>query len=172
MNLRKLTMSSLLLSIGMILRYIAPPILFGMKPDIALGMMFIAILLADDYKITLIVGLAAGLLAAATTNFPGGQIPNVIDKLITCNIVYFIILTLKKILNHQILIGIVSLLGTVISGTIFLASASVIVGLPGGASFTTLFLTVVLPATLVNTIACMFLYNAVYLANKRIAHLK
>ena len=171
MNLRKLIMSSLLLAIGMVLHYIAPPILFGMKPDILLSMMFIAILLADgDYKITLIVGLAAGLLTAATTTFPGGQIPNIIDKLVTCNIVYLIIVASKKILNHQILMIIVSILGTILSGSIFLGSALVLVGLPGGASFTALFLAVVIPATLVNTLACMFLYNAAYLANKRLAH--
>lgn len=169
MNLRKLIMSSLLLAIGMVLHYIAPPILFGMKPDILLSMMFIAIILADDYKTTLVIGLAAGLLSAATTTFPGGQIPNIIDKLITCNLVFVMIKASKKILNHQIQMLIISLAGTIISGSVFLGSALVIVGLPGGASFTALFLAVVLPATLVNTIACVFLYNAAYLANKRVA---
>jgi hypothetical protein len=169
MNLRKLILSSLLLAIGLILHQIAPPLLFGMKPDILLSMMFIAILLADDYKMTLIIGLAAGVLSAMTTTFPFGQIPNVIDKLITCNLVYLIIKSTKKVMNHQIQTLIVSLVGTVISGTVFLGSALILAGLPGGASFTALFLAVVLPATLVNTIACVFLYNAAYAANKRLA---
>lgn len=170
MNLRKLILSSLLLAIGLVLHQIAPPILFGMKPDILLSMMFIAILLVDDYKTTLLVGLAAGILTAATTTFPGGQIPNVIDKLITCNLIYLFIKATKKVLNHQVQMFIASLVGTVISGTVFLGSALILVGLPGGNSFTALFLAVVLPATLVNTIACMFLYNAAYLANKRMAN--
>lgn len=170
MNLRKIILSSLLLAIGMVLHQIAPPLLFGMKPDILLSMMFIAIVLVDDYKVTLLVGLAAGVLTAATTTFPMGQIPNIIDKLITCNVVYFILKATKKILNHQIQMFVVSLVGTLISGTVFLGSALILVGLPGGASFTALFLAVVLPATLVNTIACIFLYNAAYLANKRITN--
>lgn len=170
MNLRKLILSSLLLAIGLVLHQIVPPLLFGMKPDILLSMMFIAILLADDYKTTLIIGLAAGLISAATTNFPMGQLPNIIDKLVTCNLVYLIIISTKKILNHQIKTLIVSVVGTIISGTVFLGSALILVGLPGGASFTALFLAVVIPATLVNTIACIFLYNAAYLANKRIAN--
>lgn len=170
MNLRKIILSSLLLAIGMVLHQIAPPLLFGMKPDILLSMMFIAIVLVDDYKVTLLVGLAAGVLTAATTTFPMGQIPNVIDKLITCYVVYLILKATKKILNHQIQMFVVSLVGTLISGTVFLGSALILVGLPGGASFTPLFLAVVLPATLVNTIACIFLYNAAYLANKRITN--
>lgn len=170
MNLRKLILSSLLLAIGLVLHQIAPPILFGMKPDILLSMMFIAILLVDDYKTTLVIGLAAGLISAATTTFPFGQIPNIIDKLITCNLVYLLIKSTKKMLNHEIQAIMVSLVGTIISGTIFLGSALILAGLPGGASFTALFLAVVLPATLVNTIACVFLYNAAYLANKRITN--
>jgi hypothetical protein len=133
-------------------------------------MMFIAIALSDDYKTTLVVGLAAGVLTAATTTFPGGQIPNVIDKLITCNAVFLMFKVSKKLLNHQVQMVIVSLVGTLISGAVFLGSAAFIVGLPGGASFTALMLAVVVPATLVNTVACVFLYNAAYLASKRLSN--
>lgn len=167
MNLRKIITSSLLLAIGLVLHQIAPPILFGMKPDIFLSMMFIAILINKDYKMTLIIGLATGILTAATTTFPGGQIPNIVDKLITCNCVY-IMFKLTSKLNNQAKMFIISIAGTLISGTVFLGTASLLFGLPGSASFSTLMLAVVVPATLVNTIACLILYNAIDLAMKRI----
>lgn len=163
MNLKRLVTSSLLLAIGLVLHQVTPPILFGMKPDILLSMMFIAIVLNKDYKMALLVGLAAGILTAATTNFPGGQIPNIIDKLITCNFVYLMIKLTDK-LNNQVKMAIISLIGTLISGTVFLGTAALLFGLPGNASFSSLMLLVVVPATLVNTIACLILYNAASLA--------
>lgn len=108
MNLRKLILSSLLLAIGMVLHQIVPPFLFGMKPDFLLSTMFIAIALSDDYKLTLLIGLSAGILTAATTTFPGGQMPNIIDKLITCNLVYLLLKAIKDRFNNQIKISIIS----------------------------------------------------------------
>lgn len=167
MNLRKIITSSILLAVGVVLHQITPPLLFGMKPDIFLSMMFIAILLNKDYKMTLIVGLATGILTAATTTFPGGQIPNIVDKFITCNCVYLMFKLTSK-LNNQAKMFIISLVGTLISGTVFLGTAALLFGLPGSASFSTLMLVVVVPATLVNTIACLILYNAIDLSMKRI----
>lgn len=167
MNLRKLILSSLLLAIGMVLHQIVPPFLFGMKPDFLLSTMFIAIALSDDYKLALLIGLAAGILTAATTTFPGGQVPNIIDKLITSNLVYFMLKAIKDKLNNQIKISIISVLGTLISGTAFLGSAFVIAGLPG--PFFALMLAVVVPATLFNLGACVILYNTANLAMKRVS---
>ena len=59
-------------------------------------------------------------------------------------------------------------IGTLISGTIFLLSAQLIVGLP--APFIALFLTVVLPATIINLVAGIFLYKVVEISMKRIAY--
>lgn len=166
MNLRKLILCSLLLAMGLVLHQLVPPILFGMKPDFLLSMMFIALALSDDYKLTLIIGLTAGVLTAATTTFPGGQIPNMIDKFITCNLVYLILKASNNKINHQAKMFLISLLGTFTSGVIFLYSASIIVGLPG--SFTALMIAVVLPAALFNIIASMILYNSAYLVLKKI----
>jgi len=166
MNLRKTILSSLLLAIGLVLHQLVPPFLFGMKPDFLLSMMFIAIILADDYRLTIIIGLAAGILTAATTTFPGGQIPNIIDKFITCNIVYFILKLLKNNSNSQIKIIIISLIGTLASGGIFLGTAFILVGLPG--PFLALVMAVVLPAALFNMITSMILYNISYSASKNI----
>ena len=169
MNLRKIIISSLLLAMGLIIHQLTPPILFGMKPDILLSMMFIAILLNKDYKMTILVGLAAGILTAVTTTFPGGQIPNIVDKLITANCVYLMFKLTDKF-NNQIKMFIISFIGTLISGTVFLSTAALLFGLPGSASLSTLMLVVVCPATIVNTIACLILYNAVELALKRISY--
>jgi hypothetical protein len=166
MNLRKTILSSLLLAIGLVLHQLVPPFLFGMKPDFLLSMMFIAIILSDDYRLTIIIGLAAGILTAATTTFPGGQIPNIIDKFITCNLVYFMLKLLKNTINNQIKIVIISLVGTLASGGVFLGAAFILVGLPG--SFLALVIAVVLPAALFNMITSMILYNISYSASKNI----
>jgi hypothetical protein len=165
MNLRKIILSSLLLSIGLVLHQLVPPILFGMKPDFLLSMMFIAIVLCDDYKLTLIIGLAAGILTAATTTFPGGQLPNIIDKIITSNLVFILFRVLKNKVNSQFRISLVSFIGTLVSGTVFLGTAYLLVGLP--ASFLALALGVVIPATIFNMIASIILYNAANTAVSR-----
>lgn len=166
MNLRKMVVSSLLLSIGLILHQIMPPILFGMKPDIMLCMMFIAIALNKDYKMTLLVGLLAGALTAGTSTFPGGQIPNIIDKFITANLIYFIFKVFGNKVNQQMQMIVAAIIGTLISGTVFLGSAYFLFGLPG--PFATLMLAVVLPATAFNSVGCTVLYNAVSLSLKRV----
>lgn len=167
MNLRKLVINSLFLAIGVILHQITPPLVNGMKPDFLLAMIFIIILLNDDYKTILITALAAGIFSAATTSFPGGQVPNIIDKFITCNVLYIILIPIRKIFHNQIKIILISSLGTILSGSVFLLSALLLVGLP--APFSILFFSIVLPATLINTVVTLFLYNTVVLAQKRMA---
>lgn len=166
MKLRKIILSSLLLSIGLVLHQLVPPILFGMKPDFLLSMMFIAIFLCEDYKLSLLIGLAAGILTAATTTFPAGQLPNLIDKIITSNLVFLLFKVFK--FNSQLKISIVSIIGTIISGTAFLGSAYILVGLPG--PFLALILGVVIPATVFNTVASIVLYSAANTAVKRIPY--
>lgn len=166
MNTRKLTLSAVLLAIGVVLHYVVPGIIGGMKPDELLSMMFIAILVCDDYKSTLAIGFAAGILTAFTTTFPGGQIPNVIDKLVTCQII-FLLSRLTKKLYHQVRMFIVAIIGTLVSGTVFLLSAQLIVGLPAGLSFAGLFISVVLPAVAFNTVLVILVYNLVETSLKR-----
>ena len=166
MKLRKIILSSLLLSIGLVLHQLVPPILFGMKPDFLLSMMFIAIFICDDYKLSLVIGLAAGILTAATTTFPAGQLPNIIDKIITSNLVFLLFRVFK--FNNQLKICMVSFIGTIISGTVFLGTAYIIVGLPG--PFLVLILGVVIPATAFNTAGSIVLYNAANTALKKIIY--
>ncbi|MNP35458.1 putative tryptophan transport protein [compost metagenome] len=62
-------------------------------------------------------------------------------------------------MNKNVVLGIILPIGTLISGTIFLGSASILVGLPGGASFGVLFMGVVLPAVIINLIAGFALFK-------------
>ena len=72
-----------------------------MKPDMMLLMMFLAIVLFPEKKNVLVVALGCGLLSALTTGFPGGQIPNIIDKLVTAFVFYFLIISLQEIFDNR-----------------------------------------------------------------------
>lgn len=166
---KKLIINSLLLCIGLILHQITPAFGLPIQPDLSLIMLFtIMILNKDDYKMILICGIATGIFAALTTKFPGGQIPNILDKTITTNIVYCIMLVLYKIkgINNlakekqDLFVAIIILpIGTLISGTLFLTIAKVIVGLPAG--FMVLFSAVVIPAIFINAVVGIFLLKVV-----------
>ena len=165
MNTKKMIINAILLAIGALLHQITPALGLPMQPDFALAMLIIIVLMNEDYKTALIAGIITGIFTALTTKFPGGQLPNVVDKLVTVNIVYFILLPLRDKVKPNIKMAIVLLLGTLISGVTFLGSAAVMVGLP--ASFNALFVAVVLPATVINVIAGTILYNTINLALRR-----
>lgn len=167
MNLKKMILASLFIAIGFMFRLITPPVLLGMKPDFLLSMMFITILINDDYKMTLLIGGVVGLLTAATTTFPGGQVANIIDKLITCQCVFLAFRLLSNRVNSQLKVMIIAFLGTILSGTLFLTTAGLLFGLPGGKSFAVLFMAVVIPAAVANTIVSTVVYNTLVLALKR-----
>lgn len=163
MKLNKMTICSLLLAIGLLLHQISPPFFFGMRPDFLLIMMFICLLIDRDYKTALTVGLVSGLLTALTTSFPGGQVANIVDKLITANLVFFLIRLLEGIkegvLSEKIKVLILSFIGTLVSGSVFLGTALILAGLP--APFKALVLTVVLPASLMNSITSLLIFGLV-----------
>lgn len=163
-DIKKLVTIALLIAIGMILHQVTPPFIMGMRPDFLLAMMFIAIILADDYRMTILIGIISGIFCAATTGFPGGQIANIVDKLITCQVVLLMYRTLRNIVPKQVMLIIIGFVGTAISGTIFLTTALIIAGLPGPFKF--FILTVVLPATIINTVVTVVLYNAVQVSLK------
>ncbi|MBR9647560.1 tryptophan transporter [Clostridium tyrobutyricum] len=165
MNLKKMIINSILLAIGAILHQISPPLLLGMKPDISLAMLFIIVILNKNYKVCLCAGIVAGLLAAATTTIPGGQYANVIDKFITVNVMFLFLKPLRDRVNNQINIALTTALGTIVSGSIFLTIILITVGLASG--FNVMFVTVVLPAAVINTIVAVILFNIINVALKR-----
>ncbi len=165
MNLKKMIINSILLAVGAVLHQIVPPILFGMKPDISLAMLFIILIFNKDYKTCVCSGVIAGILAAATSTFPGGQFANVIDKFITINVMFVLIKPFRDRISNQINIILATAVGTIVSGTTFLTVVLFTVGL--GASFIALFLSVVLPAAVVNTVVGAVLFNIINVAVKR-----
>lgn len=163
-NTRKMVLNSILLAIGLILHQITPALALPMQPDFALITMFIVILLnKDDYKSCLLAGIVTGVFTALTTKFPGGQIPNIIDKIISANLGFIFIYLMYKLpflkklnkINSFILLSV----GTFLSGFIFLLSAKYIVGLPAG--FNLLLITIVVPSVVINLIVGIILYNIV-----------
>lgn len=156
MNTRNLVVLSLFVGIGAVLHAVAPPILFGMKPDMMLTMMFLGIILFADVRSVLLLGSVTGIISGLTTTFPGGLIANLIDKPVTA-LIFFGLLVMVNKLNRSIVSAcVLTAIGTVVSGVVFLTSAYVIVGLPG--PFLGLFGAVVLPTTVVNTITMVVLY--------------
>ncbi|MCA1320214.1 tryptophan transporter [Bacillus tianshenii] len=167
MNTKTLVALSLMVGIGAVLHTVVPGVILGMKPDLGLTMMFLAIMLFPEKKNVLLVGIVSGLISALTTGFPGGQIPNIIDKPITAFLFFFLLLAVKKINKPLVKAGVLTAIGTLISGTIFLSSALMLVGLPGGESFTFFLVTAILPATALNTVLMVVIYPIVTSIAKR-----
>ncbi|WP_342526074.1 tryptophan transporter [Chryseomicrobium sp. FSL W7-1435] len=165
MNTKNLVVSSMLLGVGTVLYLVIPGINGGMKPDFLLTMMFITILLTPTVKHTVVVGLATGLLSGLFTTFPGGFLPNVIDKFITALAFFALVVILKTVATKLVTQAVLTAAGTALSGAIFLASAIFIMG--AEVPFTVLYLGVVLPAIALNTIAFVIIYPIVQQTLKR-----
>ncbi|KGX85265.1 tryptophan transporter [Pontibacillus litoralis] len=154
---RVLVMLSLLIGIGAVLHIFAPPILFGMKPDMLLVMMFLGILLFPQLPYVILLGFLTAGISALTTSVPGGQMANMVDKPITACLFFGLLIVFQKVIRPVKLAPVITAIGTIISGAIFLYVAVIIIGLVEG-SFTALFLAVVLPAAVLNTVAMIIMY--------------
>lgn len=154
MTLKKFVLSSVLLAVGLLLHQISPNFVFGMKPDFLLLMMFVSLAFVEDYKFVFVIGVISGILTALTTTFPGGQIPNFIDKIITAQFVYIFMKIFNIKLDGNKGVMITTFLGTLVSGTVFLLLALLMVGLP--AAFGILYSTVILAAC-INSIGMIFI---------------
>ncbi len=152
MRMYDLVLAALLVGIGLILHGVFPGILAGMKPDFSLVMLFIVLLLVPDKRVGFITGIATGIITALTTTFPMGQIPNIVDKLVTT----LVVMALVTVIPRKLVLPCTGILGTLVSGVTFLTTAAIIAEL--GASFTSLMGVVVLPATVINTVALLLLY--------------
>lgn len=164
LNVKKMILNAILIAIGALLHQITPAIGLPMQPDFAIAMLFIIILLNKDYKTTLISSIIMGIITALTTKFPGGQLPNIIDKLITAHFIYFLYKIIGQKQSDNIKIILALIFGTMVSGLTFLGSASILVGLPAG--FMLLVGTVVVPAVIMNLILGMMLYKSLVVSLK------
>ncbi|MFJ7935501.1 tryptophan transporter [Sporosarcina sp. NPDC096371] len=167
MNTKNLVLMALLVAVGAALYLIIPGYGEGMKPDFMLTMMFIGILLFPEKKSVFLLAVTTGVISGLFSTFPGGFMPNIIDKFITAFVIFAIVLTFKKFTSNMIATTIMTGLGTILSGSVFLSVALFILGatIPGFASpmaaFTGLFGLVVLPAIAMNCIAFFIIYPIV-----------
>ena len=135
MNTKVLVSLSLLMGLGAVLHLVVPGFAFGVKPDMMLTMMFLAIILFPEKKNVFLVAVAAGVISGLTTTFPGGFIPNIIDKFISAFLFYFMFLAIQKFSNTVAGVTVFTVIGTLISGTVFLGSANIFFSLPGTQHF-------------------------------------
>ena len=163
MDLRKSILSAVLLAVGFILHQIIPTF-GGVTFDIQLAMLFVIIAINMDFKNTVVVSLASGIITALTTKMPGGQVGNMVDKAITGLVVYLLLMALSKVVNKNVAVAITGFIGTIVSGSIFLATVAIFAGLP--MSFAVMFMGVVLPTAAANTFLAPLLYNAVNMSKK------
>lgn len=164
MDSKKLTVSSIFLSVGLLLHYVTPALVMGVKPDFLLVMMFLGIFFMDNVKEAFVLSLFAGLLAAFTTNFPMGQLPNILDKIVSGIVVYYLFKVMGK---NKVKSNFVFMIGTLISGFVFL-SLAIPMGM-GTENFAELlpsmFVAVCLPTSVLNTIVGIFFKRIIYRTN-------
>lgn len=159
MNTKNLVLMALLVSVGAALYVIIPGFSGGMKPDFMLTMMFIGILLFPNVKSVFLLAVTTGVISGLFSTFPGGFVPNILDKFITAFVFLAFVLILKKTIQ-KLPVGIgLCAVGTLLSGTVFLSSAIFVIG--ANIPFGLLFTTVVLPAMALNGVAFAFIYPIV-----------
>lgn len=166
MNIRVLIMLSLLVGIGTVLHAVVPGFVFGVKPDMLLSMMFLGVFLFPKARYVLLLALVSGLISALTTQAPGGQIANMIDKPLAAFIVLALFLLLQSKVRNTISAPVLTFIGTLISGSVFAGVVALIAGL-GEGGFIALFIGAILPAAVVNTIIMVVLYPIVQSIIKR-----
>ena len=144
---------------GFLLHYVTPALGLPMQIDFSLITLILVINLnRNKFGSCIAAGIATGIFSGITSKFPMGLIPNIFDKIVTTIVVYFLVKLLDKTALHsKIKAVITNAVGTLVSGTVFLVSALLLVGLP--APFIVLFITVVLPAIAVNTVIGFLVSN-------------
>ena len=162
---KQLVTNALLLAVGFLLHYLTPAI-GSMQIDFSLITLILVITLnRNSFSTCVASGVATGIFSGITSKFPMGMIPNIIDKIVTTIFVYLLIKLLDKTaLNSKIKAIAVNAVGTLVSGVVFLVSALLLTGLP--APFSVLFITVVIPAIVANTVIG-FLVNSICEKHRR-----
>lgn len=156
MKTRNLTLSAIFMALGLVMHFLVPPIFGGVKPDFLLSMMFISLIIACDIKEAILIGVCGGIMSALTTSFPGGQIPNFIEKIIVAIVIFILIQKFGKDLNKFQTVFIYAF-GTLLSGVLFLLLA---LGITKQMNLFVPSLPVVLVAMIVNSIFGLILMNA------------
>lgn len=164
MKVKDMILTSLLVAVGFILHHIAPPIVGGMRPDFLLAMMFVALYIDNSPKNAFLAGALSGIFAALTTTFPGGQVANMVDKMVAAFAMILLIRLFDRF-NTHFSVPAAAFIGTFISGVTFLWVALMVAGgLP--MAFSVLVFSVVLPAAVVNVFVTYICYQIVFAARK------
>lgn len=156
MNTKNLVLMSLLVGVGAVLYIVIPGFNGGMKPDFMLTMMFISILLFPEIKSVFLLGITTGIISGLFSTFPGGFIPNVIDKSVTAFVFFGLVLLINKYAKKLSVAIVLTCIGTLISGVVFLSSAIFLIG--ADVPFMGLLVAVVLPAVAINAVAFFIIY--------------
>ena len=166
-NTKQLVTNAILLAVGFLLHYVTPAIGIPMQIDFSLITLVLIISLnKNSFGTCMAAGIATGIFSGLTTKFPMGLVPNILDKIMTTIFVYLLIRLLDKTTLHsKIKAVITNAVGTSVSGIVFLASALLLVGLP--APFGVLFVTIVVPAVVVNTVIGFIVSNICKLGGER-----
>ncbi|MDM5197698.1 tryptophan transporter [Fictibacillus enclensis] len=167
MKTRSLAITAVLLALGYVLHAVMPPLFLGMRPDMMLTMLFLTIIMFPALSNVIVAALATGVITAITTTFPGGQIANLVDKPISALVFLALFLLISRIKLNALTAAILTLVGTIVSGSIFLGTALLVAGLPG--TFSALFLTVVLPTAAINCVVMFVIYPVANSVRKRTA---
>ncbi|MDN4526941.1 tryptophan transporter [Fictibacillus fluitans] len=167
MKTRSLAITAVLLALGYVLHAVMPPLFLGMRPDMMLTMLFLTIIMFPALSNVIVAALATGVITAITTTFPGGQIANLVDKPISALVFLALFLLISRIKLNALTAASLTLVGTIVSGSIFLGTALLVAGLPG--TFSALFLTVVLPTAAINCVVMFVIYPVANSVRKRTA---
>ena len=165
MNTKNMVLSAVLLALGTVLHYIMPPI-FGVTPDMLLATMFLAIIINKKFSATIVISLVAGVLAMLTTKFPGGQIPSIIDKLVSGVVIFGVYKFIFNFKLNNIKTGVLNLVGTLVSGLVFLSFAVFVFTPSMSSNFFILVKTVVIPTALLNTVLGVVLTKALNISKQ------
>lgn len=157
MKNKNLVLSALLLTIGLVLHTLVPGIFGLMKPDFLVAFFFMALFLLDSLQEAITVSVACAILASMTTSMPGGEVANIVDKLVCGPIVFILGQRVKQMspLLQSLTLG---TLGTLLSGSIFLITLSFLGLLP--MDFIQMILVIVVPTAIANTFLFFILLKA------------
>lgn len=148
MKTKELVVSCFLLSIGFVSHTLIPGLFGGIRPDFLLAMMILAIAMNLSFKMAVVCGVLAGILAAFSTSFPGGELLSLVDKFVAAMLVYYLL----KVSDN---ITLITFLGTMASGIVFVFGALLMNGLDLG-MMNLLFL-VVIPTAILNALMNRFI---------------
>ncbi len=148
---RRISHLSILLALGLVLNMAVQAFsIQGMKVDFIVVMLCISILDAESFKEAVMIGISYGVLTGLTTSFPFGQVANLIDKIIVSMMLYSTISFLNLKIDNKVSLAIYAAFATVLSGALFLSIALAMA--KNTELFLFLFMTVVLPSMIGNSI--------------------